>query len=180
MLQTLSPRLVFLSLVLLAIGALLFARVYLQEYLGLTACPLCMTQRVFVAAWGVIAFIALLHNPSGWGNRVYAALCALAAAGGGAVAARHIWLQNLPEDQVPACGPSLEYMLETLPFRETLSLVLTGDGNCAEIAWTFMGLSIPEQTLILFGVATLICLWQTFRTYPGHPEAGRPAQVTGS
>ncbi len=41
-----------------------------------------------------------------------------------------------------------------------------GDGNCAETVWTFMGLSIPEQTLILFIVATAISLWQTFRRYP--------------
>jgi len=166
MLQSLSPRLVFLGLVLLAIISMLFARVFLEAFLDLAACPLCMTQRVFVVGWGAIAFVALLHNPSGWGNRVYAGLCALSATIGGAVAARHVWLQHLPEDQVPACGPSLEYMLETLPFSETLSLVLMGDGNCAETLWTFMGLSIPEQTLLLFIVATLICLWQTFRTYP--------------
>ena len=167
MLRSLSPRLVFFGLLLLAVVSLLFARVYLEEYLALTACPLCMTQRVFVAGWGLFAFIAVLHNPEGWGRRAYGALCALSAAAGGAVAARHVWLQHLPEDQVPACAPSLEYMLENLPFSETLSLVLMGDGNCAETMWTFLGLSIPEQTLILFAVATLISLWQTFRKYPG-------------
>ena len=167
MLRSLSPRLVFFGLLLLAIVAMLFARVFLEEYLDLEACPLCMTQRVFVVAWGVFALIAVLHNPRGWGNRVYAALCALAAIIGGAVAGRHVWLQHLPEDQVPACGPSLEYMLETLPFTETLSLVLMGDGNCAMTMWTVMGLSIPEQTLILFVVTTLICLWQMVRKYPG-------------
>ncbi len=166
MLQSLSPRLVFLGLVLLAIVSLLFARFYLEEFLDLAACPLCMTQRVFVAGWGLFAFIALLHNPSAWGNRVYGGLCALSAVGGAAVAGRHVWLQHLPEDQVPACGPSLEYMLDTLPFGEVLSLVMMGDGNCAETLWTFMGLSIPEQTLVLFAVATLISLWQTFRSYP--------------
>jgi len=82
------------------------------------------------------------------------------------VAARHVWLQHLPPDQVPACGPSLEYMLETLPFSETLSIVMMGDGNCAETMWTFLGLSIPEQTLALFVVVTAICLWQAFRKYP--------------
>ena len=167
MLRSLSPRLVFFGLLLLAIVAMLFARVFLEEYLDLEACPLCMTQRVFVVAWGVFALIAVLHNPRGWGNRVYAALCALAAIIGGAVAGRHVWLQHLPEDQVPACGPSLEYMLETLPFTETLNLVLMGDGNCAMTMWTFMGLSIPEQTLILFVVTTLVCLWQMIRRYPG-------------
>ena len=166
MLQALSPRLVFIGLVLLAIFSMLFARLYLEEILDLAACPLCMTQRVFVVAWGIIALIAVLHNPAGWGRRAYGALCALAAMGGGAIAARHVWLQHLPPDQVPACGPSLEYMLDTLPFSETISLVLMGDGNCAETMWTFMGLSIPEQTLLLFTGVTLVCLWQVFRRYP--------------
>lgn len=166
MLQSLSPRLVFLGLMLMAIGSMLFARIYLEEVLDLAACPLCMTQRVFVVLWGVIALVAVLHNPDGWGRRVYGVLCALATITGGAVAARHVWLQHLPPDQVPACGPSLEYMLETLPFSETLNIVLMGDGNCAETMWTFLGLSIPEQTLALFSVTTVICLWQTFRKYP--------------
>ncbi len=166
MLHTLSPRLIFVGLVLLAITAMLFARVYLQEHLGLAACPLCMTQRVFVVLWGIIALLAVLHNPRSRGRKVYAALCGLAAIAGAAVAARHVWLQHLPADQVPACGPSLDYMLQNLPFRETLSVILAGDGNCAEIQWTFLGLSIPEQTLIVFAAVILICLWQSLRTYP--------------
>ena len=64
---------------------------------------------------------------------------------------------------MPACGPSLEYMLETLPFRETLSMVLMGDGNCAETHWTLLGFSIPEQTLMLFVVLALTSLWQVLR-----------------
>lgn len=166
MLHTLTSRTVFTGLLLLAVTSMLFARVYLEAFLELEACPLCMTQRVFVVAWGVFALVAILHNPAGWGQRVYGALCALAAWAGGAIAARHVWLQHLPEDQVPACGPSLDYMLENLPFEETLSIVLMGDGNCAETMWSFMGLSIPEQTLLLFTATLIICIWQTFRTYP--------------
>ena len=166
MLQSLSPRLVFLGLAVLAAVSMIFAVVILSGYMELEACPLCLTQRAFVVGWGGIALLAAIHNPAALGNRIYGGLCALMAIAGGAVAGRHVWLQHLPEDLVPACGPSLEYMLETLPFTETLSLVLMGDGNCAETMWTFMGLSIPEQTLILFVVASLICLWQTFRRYP--------------
>tara|TARA_R110001599_G_scaffold351822_1_gene584724 strand:- start:55349 stop:55849 length:501 start_codon:yes stop_codon:yes gene_type:complete len=163
MLQTLSPRRVFLGLAITALLAMLFARVYLEEILGLAPCPLCMSQRVFVVMWGGIALLAALHNPPRWGQKVYASLCALAAIGGGAIAVRHVWLQHLPPEEVPACGPSLEYMLETLPFSETLNLVLMGNGNCAEIMWTFLGLTIPEQTLIMASGVTLVCLWQLFR-----------------
>ncbi|MAA86932.1 MAG: disulfide bond formation protein B [Haliea sp.] len=162
MLALLTPRLVYFGLAALALCAMLFAW-YLEYQVGLNPCPLCMTQRVFVIAGGVIALLAALHNPRTWGRRVYGALCALVAIGGGAVAARHVWLQHLPPDQVPACGPSLEYMLETLPFKDTLSMVLMGDGNCAETHWTLLGLSIPEQTLLLFVAITAASLWQTLR-----------------
>ena len=166
MFQFLSPRLVFVGLVLLAISSMLFARVYLQAYLGLEACPLCMTQRFFVVSWGVIALLAALHNPKDWGLRIYAALCSLAAFAGAAIAARHVWLQNLPEHLVPACGPPLEHMLENFPFWETVNIVLMGNGNCADTVWTFLGLSIPEQTLTVFCVAILVSLWQVARVYP--------------
>jgi disulfide bond formation protein DsbB len=169
MLQSLSPRAVFIGLVLLAVISMLFARVYLQGFLGLDACPLCMTQRFFVVLWGAIALLAALHNPPHWGRRVYATLCGLAAWGGAAIAARHVWLQHLPEDQVPACGPSLDYMLENLPLGDTMSIVLAGDGNCAEIDWSFAGFSIPEQTLIVFCTVLLICLWQAVRDYRTTP-----------
>jgi len=122
-----------------------------------------MTQRVFVVLWGVIALVAALHNPARTGRRIYATLCALAALAGAAVAVRHVWIQHLPPDQVPACGPSLEYMLDTLPFSETVTMVLMGDGDCAAIHWTFLGLSIPEQTLVMAAVVLAICLWQIFR-----------------
>ncbi|TXS90654.1 disulfide bond formation protein B [Parahaliea aestuarii] len=164
--QSLSPRLVFFGLAILALASMLFAYYYLQQHLGLAPCPLCMTQRVAVVAGGLFALLAALHNPPGWGRRLYAGLCVLAAAFGTAVAGRHVWLQHLPEDQVPACGPSLEYMLETLPFAETVSMVLMGDGNCAETQWTFLGLSIPEQTLLLFLAILLVSLWQLFRARP--------------
>lgn len=162
MLQQLTPRRVFFGLALLAVAAMLFAA-WLEHVVGLNPCPLCITQRVFVVAGGVVALLAAVHGPRDWGRRIYAGLGILAAVVGGAVSARHVWLQSLPEDQVPACGPSLEYMLETLPFRDTLSMVLMGDGNCADVHWTLLGLSIPMQTLLLFAVIALINLWQLLR-----------------
>jgi len=164
MLNTLSLRVVYFGLTATVIISMAFAMVFLQEHLGLAPCPLCMTQRLFIVLVGFFALMGGLHNPSGWGRRVYGVLCTISAVAGAAVAARHVWLQHLPADQVPACGPSLEYMLDTLPFSETLNIVMMGDGNCADTAWTFLGFSIPEQTLALFSVITIVCLWQTLRS----------------
>jgi protein dithiol:quinone oxidoreductase len=166
--SVLTPRLVFFGIAAVCAFSMAFAYYYLELHLGLAACPLCMTQRVFVVSLGVFAFIAALHNPGTVGRRIYSLLCLLSACVGGAVAARHIWLQNLPEDQVPACGPSLEYMLDTLPFSETFSIVMMGDGNCANVSWTFLGMTIPEQVLALFVVLGLACGWQLLRGTSAH------------
>ena len=127
--------------------------------MGLEPCPLCMTQRALIFIVGAIALIATIHNPADSGTKIYGAATASIALLGMAVAARHVWLQQLPDHLVPACGPSLEYMLKTLPFSETLQLIFMGDGNCAETVWIFAGLTIPQQTLglflILFGLSVV-------------------------
>ena len=157
-----SPR--FTNALLTGICVLALVIVYyLDGVLGLEPCPLCMTQRVFVVASGCVVLLAFLHGPGLIGRRIYAGLAGLFALVGGGVAARHVWLQHLPEDQVPACGPGLEYMLENFPFSETLKLILMGDGNCADVVWTFAGLSIPEQALLLFTILVVANLWQLLR-----------------
>jgi disulfide bond formation protein DsbB len=123
---------------------------YFQYVMKLEPCPLCIFQRLFVIGLGVVLLAAALHNPKTWGRRIYGALTALMAASGAAVAGRHVWLQSLPADQVPACGPGLDYMLQTFPFTKTLQLVLRGSGECAKVDWTFLGLSIPGWTFIFF------------------------------
>lgn len=162
MIEKLTPR----TCNWLLVSACVFAMgmvYYLDGVLGLEPCPLCMTQRLFVVGCGMFCLLAAIHNPGPSGRRIYAGIAGLWALGGAAVAARHVWLQHLPEDLVPACGPSLAYMLESFPFSQTLELVLMGDGNCAEVVWTFIGLSIPEQALILFSGLVITCVWQLLR-----------------
>jgi disulfide bond formation protein DsbB len=77
-------------------------------------------------------------------------LITLIAGSGAAIAGRHLWLQSLPADQVPECGPTLDYILETFPLSKALQLVLHGSGECAKVEWQFLGLSIPGWTLIAF------------------------------
>jgi disulfide bond formation protein DsbB len=113
-------------------------------------------QRLGIIAVGLLFLLAALHHPERLGARVYAVAIALAAIAGGAVAARHVWLQHLPPDQVPECGPGLEYMLEAFPLADALKMVLTGSGECAEVDWTFLGLSMPAWVLIWFVILAAV------------------------
>ena len=140
-----------------ALGALLCAglmgyALYAQYVLGLEPCPLCVFQRIAIIACGVVFALGAIHNPARVGAIVYAVLGFLFASAGAAVAMRHVWLQSLPPSEVPACGPGLNYMLETLPFTEVLSKVFVGSGECANVDWIVFGLSMPAWTLVWFVV----------------------------
>ena len=135
---------------LVCIASLLFAVFYLERVLYLDPCPLCILDRVVLVALGLVFAIALAHNPGPAFSRVYGLLASALSLTGVGLAARHIWLQALPADEVPACGPDLYFMLETLPVLDTIRNILMGSGSCAEIQWTLAGLTLPQQTLLLF------------------------------
>ena len=124
--------------------------IYAEKVLYLDPCPLCLTQRMFYIGIGIFALIGLLMIRNLWVQRLAAILLSLSAVGGMLTAARQVWLQHLPPEQVPECGPGLQYWLENEPWLETLSLLFKGDGNCAEVHWRFIGLSIAEWSLIWF------------------------------
>ena len=161
----LTPRRLF-ALGALVCTALVGAALYLQHVVHLEPCPLCIVQRVFVMILALVMASAAIHNPRGGGRRVYGALVAVVALLGAAVAGRHVYLQNLPPDRVPECGPGLDYILDAFPIGEALALILGGSGECAEVQWTFLGLTIPGWTLIVFvGFAVfgvLLCLVRRF------------------
>lgn len=128
--------------------ALLAYALYTQFELGLDPCPLCIFQRVGVAALGVVFLLAALHNPRGWGVRVYAVLLAVAALATIGVAARHVYVQHMPPGSLPSCGAPLGVMLKFSPFFDVIRKVLTGSGECSEVPWRFLGLAMPAWVLI--------------------------------
>jgi disulfide bond formation protein DsbB len=107
--------------------------------------------------------LAATHHPGKLGVRVYAVLIALVALTGAVIAGRHVWIQHLPADQVPECGPSLSYMLDVFPLNETLEMVFTGSGECAKVNWMFLELSMPAWVLLWFMLLGAIGLWVNWR-----------------
>jgi len=146
----LPPRRAAYLLGFLVCAGLMAWALWLQYGQGLEPCPLCAFQRLAVCAVGLVFLIAAIHNPGNVGAALYAALVLLFAGTGAAFAARHVWLQTLPKDQVPACGMGLNYMLESMPFSEVVSKVFAGSGECAEKGWELLGLAIPGWTLVFF------------------------------
>ena len=130
--------------------ALMGAALYLQYIEHQEPCPMCILQRIaFIALMGVF-LVAAVHGPGRRGAAIYSGLAVAVAAAGGSVAARQVWLQHLPKDRVPACGPGLEYLMRKFPLYDVLEKVLAGSGECAEVGWRFLGLSIAGWSLVWF------------------------------
>ena len=142
-------RTVYLVGFLICAGLLGYA-IYSEVYLGLIACPLCVFQRIAFMWMGIWFLIGGLHAPRGGSRWLYCALVLLGAAFGIVVAARHLWLQSLPPDQVPSCGPGLGYLFDNFSGLHALKLVFSGSGECAAVSWRFLGLTMPAWTLIWY------------------------------
>jgi disulfide bond formation protein DsbB len=143
-------------------GAMMAFALYAQHGMGLEPCPLCVFQRVAVLVLGAVFLLAAAHDPGRFGARVYGLAIAVAAGAGAVIAGRHVWLQNLPPDRVPECGPGLDYMLDVFPLMEAVDMVFAGSGECAEVSWRFLGLTMPTWVLIGcvgLGLAGLIGNW---------------------
>jgi len=156
-----NSRKFFIIVFTICIGLLIFG-LYLEHVHDLEACPLCIFQRIAYTAIIFIALIGAIHNPRNLLQNIYKLLMVISSITGAAIAGRQIWLQHLPPELVPECGPGLDYMFNVFPFGEALKMIFTGSGECAEVKWRFIGLSIAEWSLIMFigiFIATILSIY---------------------
>ncbi len=146
----LPRRRVLYFLGLLLCAALMAYAFYLQYVEELEPCPLCYFQRLAMIGLGLVFLVATLHNPGQAGTWGYALVQFAIGGSGAAIAARHVWIQHLPPNEVPSCGMGIFYMLDTLPYLDVINKTLAGSGECAKVDWTFLGLSIPGWNFLFF------------------------------
>jgi len=157
-----NSRFIFL-LIFLGCTALLMGAIFVEPFKSMDPCPMCMMQRAIFCVVGSFALLASIHGPSRMGQGIYGVIVSVFSLAGAAVATRQLWLQSLPEDQVPACGPGIDYMLEVFPILEVIEMSLRGTGDCAKVQWTFLNISIPGWSLFAFACFTLFALTVLFR-----------------
>lgn len=146
--------------------ALMAAAFYFEYVLYLDPCPLCMVQRLATVLTGIGFLAAFFVHNRPWPLRIALLFTLAACIFGWWSADHHVWMQNLPPEEVPACGPSFAYLMETLPLTDLLNILLKGDGNCAEVDWIFLGLSMPEWLRIWFIGFTAAVVFALVKTRP--------------
>jgi disulfide bond formation protein DsbB len=156
-----TPNQMFAAAMVAVPAALLGGALFMEHVMGLTPCPLCLMQRIWLMIVGVIALVGLTHNPR---ILIYPLLSLLAALTGAGFSIRQLYLQSLPPDQVPACGAPLDYLLDG-PLADLLREMTLGGGNCAQVSWSLFGISLPGWALLGFlALAGLAALqWRAAR-----------------
>ena len=160
--SVLDFRIIAMAILVICVALLAYGY-WLQFGEHLEPCPLCIFQRMSFVALAAIALAGAMHNPSAIGRRVYALIGSACALTGCGIAGRHVWLQSLPPDRIPECGPGLDYLVRNFPLTDALKRAFTGSGECATVDWSFLGLSMPAWTLIWFLLLGASYLFAGFR-----------------
>ena len=146
----LNSRRFFVLLGATSLGLIIVALLF-EHMLSLKPCLLCYAQRACVYLVILLSLIGFLHkNQSLTVFRSYIVIAITIIVCGISLSIRQLYLQNLPPELVPTCGPDIDYLFETLPILEVFMLAIRGDGNCAEILWSFLGISIPGWLMVAF------------------------------
>lgn len=147
-----------------AVTLLCIAYFYMERYLFLTPCPLCYAQRIVVGLVGFWFLLACLFPGGKTAGSVYAKLIFLTSAFGAALSIRHLYLQSQPKGSMPMCGEDFYQLVKNTPIGEAVHTMILGSGECGDVQWTMLGLSIPGWTLIAFiGFAFWGVLHNAFR-----------------
>ena len=157
-----TPRVVYAFIFIVAAALVANAIFYLQDWVGLDPCPMCILSRYIFIAIAIVALLGAIHGPRRAGLAVYSTLIVLLAMAGIGVSARHSYLQHFPP-KVESCGTDLEFLLNALPLSQALPKIFAGTGSCSSVHWKFLGLSIPEWAGLWFLVFAALAVWAALR-----------------
>ena len=157
-----GKRIVLLLIFLICITVIGYA-LYLQLVINLLPCPLCIAQRIAYWLVGLTAIFAFIHNPRGLGQQIYYSFITVFSLIGLILALRHSWVIRYPESEAFQCGISAEEeFLNDLSIANWWPSMFEANGDCADVKWEFMSLTIPNWSAISFLLILIISVYILF------------------
>ncbi|NMP33207.1 disulfide bond formation protein DsbB [Thalassotalea sp. M1531] len=142
---------------LLAISAFVFelCALFFQYGMGLAPCIMCIYQRVAIWAiffGGVITYMApnqLIMRLLGYG------LWGTGAIWGLIIALEHVEMQSATLSLFFTCDFTPNFP-SWAPLHEWLPFLFEATGDCGEISWQFLGYSMPQWMVVIYGAYTAV------------------------
>ena len=79
------------------------------------------------------------------------------------LASRQIWLQRFSTQESLECIPSLNFLIETLPWNQIVYKIYLGGTDCAKVDWVFLGGSIADWSAAWFALLLLASVTLSLR-----------------
>lgn len=139
---------------------------YFQYMIGLEPCPLCLMQRFSAIVLGMFYLMGICISTIKR-SRIVCVFQIILAAFGLFFATRQLWLQSLPVDETPVCMPGLDVLIQYFPWKDVLHALFWGSGDCANVSWSWLGLSMPAWSALYFIfmlIASFVLLLRLTRT----------------
>ncbi|MCQ8877849.1 disulfide bond formation protein DsbB [Pseudoalteromonas shioyasakiensis] len=143
--------------VLLALIALIFevTALFFQYQMGLEPCIMCIYQRTAMLGLLIAGVIGAI-NPSNMVIRITAfASWAIASFWGFLLAREHINMQTTTDPFAFSCEFEPNF---PVPLHEWLPHFFAATGDCGNIDWQFLGLSMPAWMEVIFGLFSLVLI----------------------
>ncbi len=154
----LNDKRFFWALVALAGFGLLAIALYFQHVMALAPCFLCINQRIAVMIIGLGGILGVI-NPK---NAIVKGFAYLLWFGGSvfglSLAAYQTYLQLNPPE-FSSCGAGMDYILANNSLIEAIPMLLQPTGNCSDISWVFLNLTMPQWMVIIFSFSLLSSLF---------------------
>lgn len=141
--------LLFSSALILVLSAL-----YFQYGMGLEPCIMCIYQRTAVLGVLVAALIPLVFNHfvtrligfAGWG---------VSAIWGLLIAIEHVDIQTALNPFFATCEIVPNFP-SFMPLHTWLPSIFAATGDCGNIDWEFIGLSMPQWMIVVFAIYSTV------------------------
>lgn len=143
------------SLLLLVSIIILTSAIYFGFANRLEACPLCLMQRLCTFLFGFFCLMGLCLSTLRRARGV-AVMQMLSMAAGIYFASRQLWLQSLPVDSSAVCMPGFDALVHYFSKTQIVTALLWGTGDCAEVTWRWLGLTMPAWSALYFLIMFLV------------------------
>ena len=131
----------------------------IQTQFNLEPCPLCVSQRIVFIVIGFLFLLFSFLNPTKIIQFIHFVSLIVANIFGMVFAIRHIMIQSKWIIVPAECGIDLGYMFDNFPLTEAFILLFKGTGDCSEIDWLFLGLTLPQLALISYIMFSILTLY---------------------
>lgn len=162
-------RLHYFIIFLISAG-MLGVGIYLQLFMAMDPCPLCVFQRMALSVIAIIALLGFLHGPEEFGARVYSMFLSITALVSVGIGSYHVWFLQQPVDEFASCGPGLSITVDKiiayLPASNVTEILYRSTSSCGAASTPeLFGVALPLLAFPAIIVLALIIFWGLFKPH---------------